>query len=353
MMKLTSKYLLAFMICVMGVQFQAQAAGEEQEAALKKHKLSLFGNTWILDAEKPLIKAAGLVRRDKAAYDREVRSYKSFERSIRTLKKKIAYGQYQMDKLENQAEQPQTLDDYKRLTKKIAELKAQIKILTERKSEKEAEAQAKVDKAQLKYLDNVKVVAPKLLKLKASYAELSRNKEVTGAIEAYNTETKRKTELGPSTVIESNMRFIEQVSKDIKSGEIELRKESNILWIEVMLNGKGTRSMVLDTGASSVMLPSDFAAEVGLVPSVDTPTVRLQQADGTIVEGKSMTLKSVKVGQFVVENVPCVVLEEKAIAAEPLLGGTFLKHFIYRIDPDRGRLMMTRKSGSDDDKSKD
>jgi hypothetical protein len=36
------------------------------------------------------------------------------------------------------------------------------------------------------------------------------------------------------------------------------------------------------------------------------------------------------------------------ISAEPLLGGTFLKNFIYKLDPQSSELHMARVGGNDD-----
>jgi predicted aspartyl protease len=70
-----------------------------------------------------------------------------------------------------------------------------------------------------------------------------------------------------------------------------------------------------------------------MVPGPADPTIQLTMADGKVVEGKYMVLKSVKVGQFTVHDVDCVVLPKSLVAADPLLGGSFLNNFIVKIDP--------------------
>ena len=86
---------------------------------------------------------------------------------------------------------------------------------------------------------------------------------------------------------------------------------------------------------------------IGLNPSTadevkDDPTVRLQLGDGKVVEAKQMILKSVRVGSFTVENVECAVLPPVLVAAEPALGGSFLKHFTYKLDPKAGKLHLAQ-----------
>jgi hypothetical protein len=58
-----------------------------------------------------------------------------------------------------------------------------------------------------------------------------------------------------------------------------------------------------------------------------------------------MMIKSVRVGQFTVENVECAVLPESLVAAENLLGGSFLQNFVYKLDPVAGELHMSQVGG--------
>ena len=58
-----------------------------------------------------------------------------------------------------------------------------------------------------------------------------------------------------------------------------------------------------------------------------------------------MVIKSVRVGQFTVENVDCAVLPGDLVAADNLLGGSFLKNFIYKIDPQAGELHLSQIGG--------
>ena len=89
---------------------------------------------------------------------------------------------------------------------------------------------------------------------------------------------------------------------------VPLRKEGGIYWLDVTFNGKVTKSMAFDTGASSVVLPAEFAAEVGLKPGSDAPVVKCQVADGSVVEARAVTIPVMRVGQFTVRDVPCVVM---------------------------------------------
>src|SRR5205807_3807882 len=74
----------------------------------------------------------------------------------------------------------------------------------------------------------------------------------------------------------------------------------------------------------------------------------MQLADGKVVEARHMVLKSVRVGQFTVENVDCAVLPETLVAADNLLGGSFLRNFVYKLDPQAGELHLSQIGGKPD-----
>jgi clan AA aspartic protease (TIGR02281 family) len=107
--------------------------------------------------------------------------------------------------------------------------------------------------------------------------------------------------------------------------------------------------MIVDSGASTVMLTADVANRLGLRPGNDTPRVTLVTADGSKVEGWVMKLDSVRLGLFTVDDVECAVLPDNVKADECLLGGTFLRHFIYRMDLASAQLFLTQISGKPKD----
>lgn len=72
------------------------------------------------------------------------------------------------------------------------------------------------------------------------------------------------------------------------------------------------------------------------------PTIRVSLADGSIVEAKQVFASSVRVGKFTVEHVECAVMPADLPNAEPLLGLSFLKHFTFKIDSDKSKLVMSK-----------
>ena len=111
--------------------------------------------------------------------------------------------------------------------------------------------------------------------------------------------------------------------------------------VDALLNGEHF-VLGFDTGASDVTLPAEVAEKLDMVPGEQDPTIQMQLADGNIIEGKQMTLKTVRVGRFTIPDVTCVVLQKGLHDAPLILGGSFLNHFIVRLDPAANELHLTQ-----------
>jgi aspartyl protease family protein len=100
--------------------------------------------------------------------------------------------------------------------------------------------------------------------------------------------------------------------------------------------------MIIDSGASIVALPHEMALACGLEPGSEAPNIRLILADGRPIEAKGITIDSLRVGKFTVENVECGVLGPEAVAAKPLLGMSFLREFKFELNTQRRTLTMVK-----------
>jgi clan AA aspartic protease (TIGR02281 family) len=123
---------------------------------------------------------------------------------------------------------------------------------------------------------------------------------------------------------------------------VNLRKEGGIFWVDVTFNGKVTKAMAWDTGASDVVLPADLAASIGLRPGKDDPVVQCHVADGSVVEARQMTIASVRVGKFTVKDVSCVVMPAEKANVPPLLGQSFQRNFTFKFNADAAQLTLSR-----------
>jgi aspartyl protease family protein len=195
------------------------------------------------------------------------------------------------------------------------------------------------------YVTSALELSDKMEAMAKRYDELSKDPEVQAALTRINDKARPKMKLGPSPDFTQNVALVKRQRDTINSAVVKVSVEGNIPHVDVTINGKLTRSMILDSGASTVALTADMAKALNLVPGPNDPTVRLQMADGKVVEAKQMMLRSVRVGQFTVENVECAVLPESLVAAENLLGGTFLRNFVYKLDHDAGELHLSQIGG--------
>jgi len=59
-----------------------------------------------------------------------------------------------------------------------------------------------------------------------------------------------------------------------------------------------------------------------------------------------MTLKSIQVGMFTVNDVECLVLPKDLKEVDPLLGDSFQSHFLAKLDQNGGELRLTPLDGN-------
>jgi clan AA aspartic protease (TIGR02281 family) len=156
--------------------------------------------------------------------------------------------------------------------------------------------------------------------------------------------------LGPSSALAGALPFIRKERQALDSATIKFKIEGGVPVVNVTLNGKATRTMVFDSGAAIVSLCWDTAQQAGLTPGNDDPVIKLTTASGAVVDARLMTLKSVRLGQFTVENVHCTVLP-RAVIGPDLLGGTFLRNFGVRLDLAKQELHLSQLVGTQPDTS--
>ena len=307
--------------------------------------LTRTGLEYVIDAENEIIRA----RRDIQLAQK---SLSAAEKDFRDAEKKIAKAQYYIAGLKKEAEELESRrlradsqNQHARIVESIRAVLKQIEAAQAERKKFEEEQQVKLDNAKAKYIATMVTWVDKASAVTETYAELAKKEEITKAITTLSEADKRRYVLGPSRRFQAIQRELAKAAEEYQRGAVDLRKEGpsgKTLMIDVRLNGKPIRSMILDTGASSISLPYTFAKDLGITVTDADPTVRLQMADGKIVDGKKITLESVQVGEFIVNDVEAVVLPEELHAAPALLGNSFLSNFTFEVDPDRGKLILSR-----------
>ena len=99
-----------------------------------------------------------------------------------------------------------------------------------------------------------------------------------------------------------------------------------------------TLPFVVDTGASTIVLPSSMMEELGFQPS-DLKDGQSQTAAGA-VKIKLGKLKSVQVGHAQVRDVAVGFIEDDRIGEQHLLGMSFLGQFRLTIDDEGDRIIL-------------
>jgi aspartyl protease family protein len=139
------------------------------------------------------------------------------------------------------------------------------------------------------------------------------------------------------------LKRLQSLEETVLSEEIPLRQvDGGSLIVSVVIDGKHTQDMVLDSGANLLTLPQQVADQCGITPGADDPRIVLSLADGSRITGHLVTIGSVRVGKFTAENVQCAVLGSEAVNAPSLLGMSFLEHFKFQVDAGKGTLKMVQ-----------
>jgi aspartyl protease family protein len=338
----------------------APAAVDSPEDVLKARGLKRVGTTYILASEGDVQKKVGalkalsnqlaLAARHQAAAEQQAEGEKGMMREM--LQQRVALGQ-QLAAIEQQirnmggaapdlaARRNEVVFAYNGLTDQIrllqsgqgADPKVQDQLLAEVARRREGYIQAVLDLRQL--VD----AATK------SYAELANDPAVKQALETLGQTSKTKPRLGPSSQFAANVKLLERIEHSVISDAVDLRKQGGVFWVEATFNGKVIKPMVFDTGASLTTIPARLADEIGLKPSPSDPVVRCETADGTVVEARRMTVPSLRVGRFVVNEVDCAVMPAGKGDIAPLLGQSFHRHFTYKFTPESGHLVMSLVEG--------
>jgi len=127
------------------------------------------------------------------------------------------------------------------------------------------------------------------------------------------------------------------MAKDFKKETVASKRAGEHLVVDALFNDKVRAPLLVDTGASQTVISPKVAEELGLAGGTVAHAIL---ADGKQVEGKMIMLDTINVGGSRVEKAPVVVLAAPGPAAEGLLGMSFLKNFMVRLDLAGNQLIL-------------
>jgi clan AA aspartic protease (TIGR02281 family) len=134
---------------------------------------------------------------------------------------------------------------------------------------------------------------------------------------------------------------------ELQPKQIEVSRESGHIFVAAKLNKKIDVNLLMDTGASMIMLTRDTAERLGIKTDSGSAKdiIQLQVADGRKVNGKIVVLDSVNVQGVEVKNVEAAVLFEDigdTSFKDGLLGMSFLNRFNFKVDYKSGKLTLEK-----------
>jgi len=136
-----------------------------------------------------------------------------------------------------------------------------------------------------------------------------------------------------------------EARKKLKLKEIEFSQMSEHIIVDALLNKKVKTRLLLDTGASNILLSSRIAKDLGIEINAEKKEIgKVKMADGHEVDAMYVVLDSVNVQDVEAKGVGAVVLLEDA-EMEPhdgLLGMSFLNKFNFKIDTLNKKLILER-----------
>jgi len=124
---------------------------------------------------------------------------------------------------------------------------------------------------------------------------------------------------------------------------VDLFRKHELLFAEVVLNGRTRQYFIVDTGSSFTLINRQTAKELGITEDENTPYIRAASVSG-IISVPLVTLGSVRVGDAEVENVETVIYPMVA-GGDGLLGNSFLNKFKVVIDSNNGKMTLYPMKG--------
>lgn len=126
-------------------------------------------------------------------------------------------------------------------------------------------------------------------------------------------------------------------------GAIGFTRNRQGMLVNAVVDNKINLKLVLDTGASLVILRKSLADGLGLDLDNLKPDTQTVLADGTVCQAKHIELYSLKIGDWELKNVDAAILVEDTKEdqlGDGLLGMSFLGHFNFKIDQKENKLIL-------------
>lgn len=315
------------------------------DAALKAKGLTKVGIFYLLEGDINLRAGLRTVRQAASAVDIALAKRSEVQRRLDATRQ--AESEIYAQDQEIQAQMERVKD----IPFRYNELVGQLNQLAGRLREAEAyladqeQALKRVSIPYDQYSSEVVTFDNQMEATQRQYDELAADSDVKMALSRLNAEARVPYKIGPSENFKTELRNIRRLRQKIGSTALKFEFEGGVPVVNVVLNGTLHWKMVLDSGAAIVTLSYEVAQQLGITFEDSDQHMRMEAADGKVTVATLKVLKSVTLGPFTEENIPCVIMP-KNVPGSNLLGGTFLQRFVYQMDLGAGEIHMTQISQS-------
>ncbi|MFH1441386.1 MAG: retropepsin-like aspartic protease [Candidatus Omnitrophota bacterium] len=134
-------------------------------------------------------------------------------------------------------------------------------------------------------------------------------------------------------------------AKEKAPRNVSFEQKKGHIFVEVLLNKKVKANLLLDTGATLVVLSENIVKQMGINLAKEKRMVQMQIADGSKINSKLIIVKTMKVEGVEVQNVEAAVMPaifSVGDAKDGVLGMSFLKRFNFKVDNKLGKLVLEK-----------
>lgn len=137
-----------------------------------------------------------------------------------------------------------------------------------------------------------------------------------------------------------------QRQESAEYNDIPFTQEGGQMVVEALLNQGVSVNLILDTGASMVVISNRVAQKLGIDTSALKTDLKMLLADGKVGTAKHAILDKVSVNGIEAADVDVAIMGPEiampSAAKDGLLGMTFLKNFNFKIDQANKRLVLEK-----------
>lgn len=147
-----------------------------------------------------------------------------------------------------------------------------------------------------------------------------------------------------AVVRQESKRAIEE-ARDKSPKNISFEQKKGHIFVNALLNKKVKANLLLDTGATLVVLSENIVNQMGINLDKEKRNVQMQIADGSKINSKLIIVKTMKVEGVEVQNVEAAVMPDILSSEDTkdgVLGMSFLKLFNFKIDNKNGELVLEK-----------